>query len=312
MIINVTKLLDTLKIDYEHSGSDNVRILCPNSSEHNDNNHSDISLQIHKTTGVMHCFRCGYKGFITKVIKQNLNITDEVEVMLFLQQFASGFGASFNRADYKKSQATVEEIDKGIKFPKHRSAVNNPYLLGRGFSNKEIEDWQMGVVNDPEFMRNNGWIYIPIIQNDELNNYFLRNAFGSDKIYGPYPKKHLLVGIDVNTKDTVYVLEGIFKMIAFRRTRAFAVSSLGNRLSAEQLKLLKQFKKVVIVPDNDTAGFVLVKSALPLIYNVDLQVCTLPLNKKDADECTLDELLFAQLNERPVQDYLSKKLVKTA
>jgi DNA primase len=308
MRIDVTKLLDTLKVDYLPAGGHNVRIKCIN-PYHDD---KDPSLHVHTTTGALHCFSCGYKGYVTELIRQNLTITDEMEILLFLHQFASGFGSTFNRAEYKKAQIAPEEIDKSIKFPKHRSAVDNPYLLKRGFSNKEITEWQMGVINDSEYMRNNGWIYVPITQDGELGNYFMRNPFGKDKLYGPYPKKQFLVGIDVDTKDTIYVLEGIFKMIAFRRTRAFAVSSLGNRLSADQLKLLKQFKKVVIVPDNDTAGFVLVKSALPLMYSVDLRVCTLPLSKKDADECTLDELLFSQLNELPIQDYLSKKLIKTA
>jgi DNA primase len=308
MKIDVIKILETLKVDYKSAGENNVWIKCIN-PYHDD---SSPSMHLHTSKGIMHCFSCGYKGFITELIKQHLNTTDEIETLYFLHQFATGIGSSFDRTQYKKEIESKIEEKKGIDFPKHRSAVNNPYLIKRGFSNKEIEDWNMGVINDSEYFKNNGWIYVPINQDGELRNYFMRNPFGSDKLYGPYPKRDLLVGIDRGTEDKIYVLEGIFKMIAFRRTRAFAVSSLGNQLSKEQLKLLKQFKTVVIVPDNDTAGFVLVRTAKSLLYNVDLRVCTLPLNKKDADECTLDELLYAQLNEVPIKEYLSKKLIKIA
>jgi DNA primase len=317
MNIDVIKLLDVLKIDYKSAGTDNVRIYCLNAQQHNNGIDSDPSLQIHIHTGVMHCFSCGYKGYITTLVKKHLNLADDMDVLYFMHQFALGESLDTSRLTTRTSTGNAEkkEENKEIEYPKHRSAINNPYLIGRGFSNKEIEKWNIGIINDtnPKFMRNNGWIYIPIYQDGELKNYFLRNPFGKDKIYGPFPKKTLLAGYDkITNYDKIYVLEGIFKAMAFKKTRSQAVASLGNQLSKKQIALLKKFKTVVIVPDNDSAGFVLVKTAKPLMYNVDLRVCELPLNKKDADECTLDELLFAQLKELPIEEYLSKKLSKIA
>ena len=314
MNINVEKLLDVLKVDYKSAGSDNVRIYCLNAAQHNNGIDNDPSLQIHIHTGAMHCFSCGYKGYITTLVKKHLNTTDDMDVLYFMHQFALGESLDISRLTTRTSTGVVvEEENKGIEYPLHRSASNNQYLFKRGFTNKDIEEWNIGIINDPKFMRNNGWVYIPIYQDGELKNYFLRNPFGKDKIYGPFPKKMLLAGFDkITNYDKIYVLEGIFKAMAFRKTRSQAVASLGNQLSKEQLELLKKFKTVVIVPDNDRAGFMLVKTAKPLMYNVDLRVCELPLNKKDADECTLDELLFAQLKEKSIEEYLSDKLIKIA
>lgn len=316
MKIDIIKLLDTLKVDYKSAGSDNVRIYCLNAQQHNNGIDNDPSLQIHIHTGVMHCFSCGYKGYITTLIKNHLNLSDDMDVLYFLHKFTLGESLDTSRLTTRTSTGIIkEEENKGIEYPKHRSAINNPYLIKRGFTNKEIEEWDIGIINDsnPKFIRNNGWVYIPINQDGELKNYFLRNPFGKDKIYGPFPKKMLLAGLDkITNYDKIYVLEGIFKAMAFRKTRSQAVASLGNQLSKEQLELLKKFKTVVIVPDNDRAGFMLVKTAKPLMYNVDLRVCELPLNKKDADECTLDELLFAQLKEKSIEEYLSDKLIKIA
>jgi DNA primase len=174
-----------------------------------------------------------------------------------------------------------------------------------------------GSVDDrPEYRYYKGWIIIPIIQDGILKNYFMRNPKGSQKMYGPYPRPDLLAGLDLihSVDEPVYVLEGIFKAMAMNKIKKQAVAALANRILPGQLEILKRFKKIIIVPDNpknekDISGEMLIKTALPLIYNSEIYVCTLPKTRKDSDECTIDELLWATTySEIPIYDYIINKL----
>ena len=65
--MNIREILENKNISYRDSGKDYL-VKCFN-PEHDDSN---PSMRVHKTTGVFHCFSCGFKGNLLK----HLNIED--------------------------------------------------------------------------------------------------------------------------------------------------------------------------------------------------------------------------------------------
>jgi intein/homing endonuclease/5S rRNA maturation endonuclease (ribonuclease M5) len=196
-----------------------------------------------------------------------------------------------------------------IELPPHKLIKSFNYFLEkeRGLTQEEIQKWNMGII---ESGRNMGWIIIPIYQNNILRNYFLRNSFGSGKMYGPYSRQDILFGIDQmnDFEKPLYITEGIFDSIFVQRTRNQCVAALSNNLLPEQLKILKQYKKIVVVPDNDEQGDKLVTSVYQLIHHTkNLFVCKLPFNKKDAAMCSLEEILESTYKEIPIVQYILEK-----
>jgi|SRR5271157_730642 len=312
-MIDVLKLLTYLGIEYHNAGTDNVKIKCIN-PEHDD---SRPSFYIHKELGIGHCFVCGFASNIfTLLHSKGIYGIDAIN---YLAQFSKGgtteeeITAELEKHVKSRSKNKIEhtEIVGDIILPQHRVIDSNPYLEGRGITREEIIKWRMAVVTAG---RNIGWILIPIYQEGIIRNYFLRSAFGSGKLYGSYPRHDLLAGLDFCTdyRSPIYVAEGIFKAIAMARTGNQCVAALGNQLLDGQIKKLKKFKQVIIVPDNDKGGVQLIRSAFSLVHNLDLQVCQLPDNRKDADVCTLDELLNATDHLIPIGNYISKFVLQSA
>jgi DNA primase len=312
MKVDVLKILDDLGIEYKPSGSKDVKIRCINP------NHEDKtpSLSIDKELGIFQCWSCHIKGNIFTIVNIKRGHSNYLEFLGYISKFVVGGLTEDEKQQtlkdflYIRSNILKKDIIyKDIELPKHKKISKHPYLTTRGITEEEAVFWNMGVVEDnsKEYRMYNGWILIPIVQNGITRSYFLRNPWRNAKIYGVYPRSDILFGIDSagNTDKKIYLVEGIFDMIFFRRTRQQCVATLSNRILPDQKKILKKYKKVVIVPDNDAPGEILVKSAEEkLVYSTEVFVCRLPQHKKDAAECSLEELVAATYKEIPLNDYI--------
>jgi len=305
-MIDIERLLTDLHIEYKNAGPNNVKIVCLNP------NHDDKapSMLVHKEIGMINCFGCHESGSIFKLLeycgisginayKYLLNYTSsnqtEEALKKNLEDFVSRRGKSKERENVLKYE--------NIELPMHRTIDYDFYLKKRNVTKEDILEWKMAIVTDGKYM---GWILIPIYQNGILRNYFLRSTLGGGKIFGKYPRHDLLPGIDFATdySKPIYVVEGIFDAIAIRHANYQAVASLSNKLLPAQLEILKKYKRVIIVPDNDKMGYELVRSSASLIYSTELYVCPLPSNKKDAAECTLEEIVKATYFIERWKDYV--------
>lgn len=300
-MVDVGKILTELGITYRSLGKD-YQCKCWFHDEKNP------SMHVHKEYGYFHCFSCHRRGSIFTLVSQQTK-TSGIDTVLFLNKFAKGalteeairdtlFKDVGRRGRLKLPKRTI------VQLPKHRKIDSHPYLEKRGVPKGDIEKWEMGVVTGT---LHNGWILIPLYQEKKLISYFLRNPYGDEKIYGKYPRTSLLAGIDFcpDISKKIYVLEGIFDSINFSKTRHQCVAALSNRLLNDQLKVLSKYKEVILVPDNDAPGQQLVMDALPLIHSTSIKVCSLPENRKDAGECSLDDMLNAiYYNEKPILEYL--------
>jgi DNA primase len=314
--IKIVDILKDLGIEYKSAGPDNVKIKCLNPS-HIERN---PSMYVHKETGGIHCFGCQFRGSIlTLLYKKGFNFEESKQ---YLKKFLIGGNSDNEVRDFlekfinSRSNTDLTEGTKDIKIPGNRLLESHPYLESRGITSKEVQEWKIGIINDaisPEFRRFFGWIIIPIVQKGILRNYFMRDTFGSGKEYGPYGRNDLLFGIDKysDISKKIYIVEGIFDAIFFMRTRNQCVAALSNNLLPDQLNLLKLYKEVVIVPDNDEMGEKLIRSAHRLIHSTKVSICFLPKNRKDAAECTIDELVESTYKEISINDYLLEKTYGT-
>lgn len=311
--INIPDILKDLGIEYQHAGPKNIRIRCfnPNHIENNP------SMSIHIETGIIFCFGCQEKGnLFTLLNSKGFNFEESKH---YLKKFLRGGNSDEEVREFLENYVNAREIalaepnNKEIKIPEHRLLEISPYLMvNRGLTPTEIKEWKMGSVTDItniEFRKYFGWIYIPIYKNNVLRNYFLRSTFGNGKEYGPYKRNDLLFGIDKfqNTSKKIYITEGIFDSLFFMRTRNQCVAALSNRLLPNQLKILKCYKDIVIVPDNDAMGVKLIESAHQLMHSSKVSICFLPSHRKDAAECTLEELLESTYKEISINTYFMEK-----
>lgn len=277
------------------------------------------SMSIDKESGVFHCFSCKNSGNLFTILKQHLDISG-IEALQYLSKFhdVKKDGAEERIRHFKEDVLTPRSKRKElsrhiIKMPKHTPIRFHKYLAKRGFTVSEIFEWGMSQVDyiQPieDFRGYGGWILIPIYHKGILRNYFLRSPFSNKKRYGTYGIKDVLFGYDSanDFSKPIYVVEGIFDMIMLRRTGVQVVASLTNRLYEKQYDLLKQYSKIVIVPDNDEPGFSLAFEALPFVANnISVGVCVVPNGKKDTGECSREELDYMINFETDIVEYITE------
>ena len=309
-MIMVSDILDDLGLTYRTIGN-NYLVNCWHHPE------NKPSMSIKKDTGVFHCFSCGSSGNLYTILKDHLNITG-IDALQYLAQYSD---VRMNDAEgrirqFKEDVLNPRNKDKVLKrriveMPRYKPIRLHSYLIKRGFVASEISQWKMGEVDfvqtNEQFLGYGGWIIIPIYQNGKLRNYFLRSPFSNKKLYGKYSVKDVIFGYDT-AKDfskPVYIVEGIFDMIKLRRTGVQVVASLTNKIYEEKFKLLKQYSKIIIVPDNDEPGFRLAFDALTFLNNnIPVSVCKIPGNKKDTGDCTQEELEQTISHEYDIVEYI--------
>lgn len=313
---NIVKLLDDRGIKYNNAGVQNVKIKCFSGS------HEDKrpSLLINISTGEYHCFVCHAKGNIVSYFLDNKEIT--YADALFYQK------TNLEHKDNKSENEILESLKKRVSRAKEFNEITveelptkvikyNQYLQNRGITTEDIKEWNIQLVCDPESIYN-GWIYIPIYFQGRLRTYFLRSTKTKHKIYGykfneklqkneGYPRRDILFGFD-KVKDfnkPIYLFEGIFDKIWFEKTNNQTLSLLGNVITKEHIKLLKNCKELILGLDNDEASLHIVRSAIQLLsYDINIKVWRPPLGKKDANECTLRELIEQTYKEVPLFDFI--------
>jgi DNA primase len=305
--INVEKLLKDMHIPYKIVGQ-NARIKCFN-PEHKENK---PSLSVHLETGIYYCFGCHIKGNILGFVKNKLDLKED-EVFQYINQETKG-GSTEEEVfstlkETMRTRGVITQKDVVIIELPTKDITHDYYMQDkRGFTLQELQKWGIKKVDCPGKKWHN-WIYVPIYYKGKLRTWFLRSPFGSDKIYGyhleddkesdkkvvvGYPRSDILFGLDSIPSDvkSLYVFEGIFDKIWFEKTRNHAVAALSNRLSSEQLSELVNFDEIILGLDNDDPSFELALNSLVLIQRIKrVMVWTPPIDKKDANECTLEELL---------------------
>lgn len=311
MSFNTEAFLKELGIEYTDRGGSDLWALC---WQHEGD--SDASLSIRREDCVGHCFGCGYTFNALSLAEEFLDFQNRFELLKFMALFSEENISEdmsyaqlcddvFNRRN--SEETSVVEITRPCVL---RVPDNHTYVYGeRGLRRDEIDKWGIGILegDTEDYKWVDGWVYVPIYQKGVLVSYFLRSITNGKKLYKKGDRSKIIFGIDdTDPSRTIYLCEGIFDCIYLRRAGVDAVAILSNKILDAQYQILRNYEKIVLVPDNDSnlRGYELLYTARSLMHVADVEVAFLPRHVKDAAMCNDTELKFTVNNKQHLYDVL--------
>ena len=223
------------------------------------------SMKIDLAKGVFHCFGCKEGGSITHLVQlckhdESLNLSKFLDGD-YIRGSADIFGDNFKV--YEPEKKVINPVDiRGVLVPLKDSPEALRYITTRYINYRVAQSAGAGYASEIYI---NGTPFIeratfPIYDhNKRIINVEGRDITFKHKLKCLYPKKAnkpLYEYYKLDTNKTLYLVEGLIKMLVLRGDSTFANSSttFGSRVSPYQLDLLKPFEDIVVIPDNDPAG----------------------------------------------------------
>lgn len=340
--VSVYSLLNSLNIKYQGIPNKKgwLAILCPN---HNDNNFGNCSINVesgiiscfacgytnhisnltnNSNINISHNFE--HKKVSEKIVIPKLSAKKEYNFIYadlnpedfyytqqrgFTKEFCKTFNFvrvfSFPYEDYfafpiidsKKGIFTVEfrklkEYEYLCKYYKRKSSFR---ALKQRFKNECDRD-KIELTKDYTLYKKGNIIY------DEKIKYLLDHKVK----YEPNSRlKETLWNIDnLDRNKTLYVVEGIGSIPRIWLNISKNVTcTFGSKITQDQVELLKEFKEVIIIPDNDLAGIMMVNS----IYQQINKICVIGIEAEDTDE----DYIFQIKNTNKIEAYkwLANKMI---
>jgi len=306
--INLKSILNSLNINFVEKG-DELQARCM-SGKHEDKN---PSWSINKNTGLFHCFSCGYSGNIVSLIKDLTGQTIQQYLKLD-DPFSFMFRASlYNQTPTKQEHKTgitktILNIQGQLLDPLENKQVMK-YLESRYIDKNFIKDFNINycdktIINGTTFKNR---ILIPIVESDIVVSYEGR-TFVLDKPKVLYPKDssvNTLFNIDnIDKKKDLILVEGIMDIPKIYTHITKNVTCIfGASITNRQLKLLNEYENLIIIPDNDKAGKILLEKLDENLTEREFQVAKLT-NSKDPGDATLEEIQNALLHKKTMIETL--------
>lgn len=258
----VLDLLNKNGISYTPSGRDYLT-KCFN-PEHNDSN---PSFRIDKTTGIAHCFSCGFK---TNIFKFYGVLTNNVSIKI---------------VKLKEKLKALTEVSEGLEPIKGAKPVSAPF---RGISVATMKEFGIFYTDlDPELSDR---VVMPIKDvRDKVTAYVGRHTMSNGNPRYMIRPEHATVGMFpvrlVNHPKNIVLVEGMFDLLNMYEKGArnvvctFGTSKLYNDtdLKMQPYKVLG-VEKVFILYDGDEAGRAAAAKIKPLIEEAGfvVEVINLP------------------------------------
>jgi DNA primase len=237
------------------SGGYEYMIVCPFHADKNP------SLQVNVAKGLFRCFGCGEKGNAAKLVKQ-------IKKSLSWKEAADYF-EPFDTPDHTVFEMRLPD-EYHVLFGTTRVGAEGKkafrYLTTRGVTPRHIRQFALGYCVTGRYARR---VIVPVYTNNQLRSFVARDYTGKAEKKVLYPPgaytSMSLFGYDyavATNAQTVVVCEGwadalaVMNVIEISSTMAsWASVALGtNRISSDQVMLLKRFKSFVTLLDNDTEG----------------------------------------------------------
>ena len=234
--------------------------------------------------GGYHCWRCGESGNITNLIQHIEGGYSRAQANTIISKF---------QLTEKKEKQIIIQNKRKLTLPKEAkqlSPYHTSYLRKRGFDpNYLIRKYKIrGVYNIGKWKFR---IIVPIYMKGKLVNFIGMDASRQSRAKYKFcpndeaviPAKQCLYNID-SVKDTAIIVEGVTDVW---RIGDGAVALFGMEYTREQLNLLKNLNKVVVMLD---AGEREQQQAEKLAYSLsgivpNVSIATLT----SGDPCDLDE-----------------------
>ena len=286
-----------------------IQVCCP---YHNNGQERRPSAGIRKEDGLFHCFACNEVHSLPEVISYCFGYTDDIIGKFGWQWLLKNFATvqveerkdvslDFSRHSTNSSFCVSDRMHSGIRSNATVSTVAeeeldkyryiHPYMYKRGLTDEVIEIFDIG------YDATNQTITFPIkdingnvlfIARRSVKTKYFHYPTGVEKpLYGLYELYQLFM--DFPTE--VIVTESMLDALSFWTIGKYAVAlnGLGNELQFKQLRDLP-CRKLILATDNDEAGKRARKRIRQNVWNKIITEYIFPANRKDANECTKEEL----------------------
>ena len=275
---------------------DNIQVCCP---YHKGGQERRPSAGIKKSDGIFHCFTCGETHTLQEMISYCFGRHDDIVGAFGWEWLLKNFltvsieerkslNLDFlrNPEEKKTSYIKEEELDK--------YRVYHPYMWKRKMTPEVVEIFDIGYDADTRSItfpvRDIHGNCLFIARRSVVTKFFNYPQGVEKPVYGLYE----LSRFGQYTKEVI-ICESMIDAIYFWTVGKYAVAlnGLGNELQFKQLREM-QCRKFILCTDSDDAGM---KARARIKKNIRNKLITqyvLPEGRKDANECTPEELLNLQ------------------
>lgn len=306
-----------LKLKQRDSGDD-IMICCP---YHHENN---PSAGIRKSDGLFHCFACGEVHTLYEVITHCFGHTDDVLGKFgwnwLLKNFATlqveerkPIDLRFDRYNSKHNSRTDNSRDcDGNRYVLEEELDSyryyHPYMYKRGLTDEVIELFDIGYDKDTDCLtfpvRDADGNTLFVARRSTKTKFFNYPKDVEKPLYGLYEIKlaqnkawfyeNVVPSITESINNRIYsviICESMLDALSFWRIGKFAVAlnGTGTELQFKQLRELP-CRKLILCTDSDSAGMKARQKIRDNVKNKLISEYILPRGRKDANECTDDEL----------------------
>ena len=277
---------------------DDLMVCCP---YHKDGQERNPSAGVRKSDGLFHCLACGETHSLSEMISDCLGYNNPVLGYRWLiQNFATTEVSS--RGKIVVTHRRLNNVDvPDVSSPKISEEeldsyrYTHPYLYERGLTDEIIEKFDIGYDKTTDSITfpvrdNNGDCMFVARRSVKTKHFDLPKGI-TKPLYGMYELTHTK-GFGVKYPSKLYVCEGLFDCLRFWCNDKLAVAGFGCLFNTYQIKQLQDlpFRTIVIATDNDKAGYEANDRLRKLLTNKLLKEVVWPENRKDAGECTDEEI----------------------
>jgi len=285
MIFNVAEFLTDYGIQYWTEGNNVQRgwinIRCPSCGD--DSNHGGFNL----AKGYYNCWMCGHKELESIVCL--LAGVSYIEAQDIIREY-SGRNSLLKLLNKKENKKQVDKIElPGDELQE----IHKKYLRKRNFNpNHLINKYKIkgtGIIGYWKYR-----IIIPIIYKNKIVSFQGRDITDKQKnryitlskdesIINP---KTILYNLDNCKRDIIGVVEGVFDVWRFGSNFA---ATLGTIIKKEQLRLLKNYKKVFFLFDPESEALKKAEKAAIWLNQYKVEVEIIELDNCDPGDFSFNE-----------------------
>jgi DNA primase len=289
---------------------------------------------------VFYCFSCGEKGTLRSLY---FNETGHgILGDMGLRKDDVYYESRNEIPDIDFNDAPEVEFEfNGKTVPCESVQHGKDFLKFRGFDKKTSFEYGMKFVisgitrnkNDPNnkdyHVNFKNRVIIPIYENRKLISLEGRDCLGEEHwkqdlikdgknpedysykkvLFPKLSSVNTLYGFDnLDTSETLYIVEGLMDLIALRTSKIFKNSScyFGAQITQRQFFLLNKFKDIVVIPNFDEAGLLTVKKILSNELKTRTKVLWPPCGYGDVNEILQKPGNVKSIDDAVNRNWLSK------
>lgn len=261
-------------------------------------------------------FASEWKGSVFKLFRE---VTGKSLFSYFTVDSSFLLDKTFETALQEEKRRDSFEFIKKVKVESTGAELENvldntlamQYCLTRDISKNIIE--QFGIkfatncmLNETSFVNR---LCIPIYHDGNLISIEGRDITGKAKRKVLYPRRASVATLfnleHLDRKKPLVVVEGLMDLVKiWKYVTKNVTTPFGVWLTDTQEILFKEFKQIILFPDDDEGGESLIKN-FDSFYPYEFEICKVP--KKDPGESSIQEILQAFENRTMSVEYILNK-----